>query len=446
MKIIIPSAVQTAMRILSENGHEVFVVGGCVRDFLRGQQPHDWDLCTSAVPEETLKCFEGFNVIPTGLKHGTVTVVIQGTHLEITTFRVDGEYTDGRRPDNVTFTANITEDLARRDFTVNAMAYNEQSGVVDPFGGRIDLENGVIRCVGSPEQRFKEDALRILRGLRFAARFGFCIEQDTADAIKRLYPLLENIAAERIFSELCGFLKGEKVEQLLDEFADVFCFLMPSLSALRGMEQNHPYHLYDGYTHTIKAVQAAPPNAVLRLAVLLHDTGKPLCKTTDENGIDHFYGHPDESEKIAADVMRRMKADNETSNRVKQLVKLHDVRFPCNERTVRRWLSRLGEKGLRDLWAVQRADRMATRFTEEDFELLDNLQNCLDEVLHKQQCFSLKQLAVNGSDLIALGVPLGKQVGTVLNSLFEAVLEEPELNTKQALTNMVLREYLPKGL
>ncbi|MBR5485112.1 MAG: HD domain-containing protein [Oscillospiraceae bacterium] len=444
MKITMPTAVETAMSILTANGHEVFVVGGCVRDFLRGQQPNDWDLCTSAVPEETLKCFEGFNVIPTGLKHGTVTVVIQGTPLEITTFRVDGEYTDGRRPDNVTFTANITEDLARRDFTVNAMAYNEASGLVDPFGGRSDLEKGIIRCVGNPEQRFKEDALRILRGLRFAARFGFSIEQNTAETIKRLYPLLENIAAERIFTELCGFFKGEKVEPLLDEFADVFCFLMPCLSALRGMEQNHPYHLYDGYTHTIKAVQAAPPNEVLRFAALLHDTGKPLCKTTDEKGIDHFYGHPDESEKIAADVMQRMRADNETAHRVKQLVKLHDVRFPCNAKTVRRWLSRLGEKDLRDLWALQRADRMATRFTKEDFELLDNLQSCLDEVLRKHQCFSLKQLALNGKDLIALGIPKGKQVGTVLNFLLDAVLEQPELNTKQTLTNMVLRDYLPK--
>lgn len=433
MQITPPAPVQTALCLLKEQGYEAYLVGGCVRDALRGVPPHDWDICTNALPEQTMNCFPQYPIIPTGLKHGTVTLLIENTPLEITTFRVDGAYSDGRHPDGVTFTPSLEEDLARRDFTINAMAWSPDRGLIDPFGGQADLADGCIRCVGEAHTRFCEDALRILRGLRFAARLGFSIHPDTAAAVLQDYPRLKQVSAERISAELLGLLQGQQVEEIFSAFASVFCEILPPLAPLRGLEQNHPRHLYDGYTHTIKAVQAAPADPVIRLAMLFHDVGKPACKSTDSQGIDHFYGHPAVSRQLASDMLKVLKLDNHTIQRTETLIEYHDAVIPATPAAARRWLGRLGEENLRALLAVKRADRSATRWTQEDFAELDALEECLNQVLAQQQCFSLKDLAVNGKDLLAVGIPSGPQMGKLLHHLLELVIEQPQLNEKEIL-------------
>lgn len=422
-----------AIEALTAAGYEAYFVGGCVRDVLLGQAPNDFDVTTSALPEETLSVFEGFRVIPTGLKHGTVTVLIDDEPIEITTFRSDGEYSDHRHPESVTFSRNLSEDLCRRDFTVNAMAYSEKTGLVDLFGGASDLKNGIIRAVGEPEKRFTEDALRILRAARFASQKGFSIEPVTADAMKKCLHLLDYVSAERIFSELKKLLMGKGVLDVMLTHPETVCRAVPALAAAVGFEQNNPHHIYDVYEHTAHAVAFSPENEAIRLAALLHDVGKPLTYS-EKDGIGHFYGHTDASLKLAEDTLDALKCDNATKNTVLTLIKYHDPVIEPTEKAVRRALSKLGEPMLCALLDLKSADNLAqSPECAKRLEAYEEIRGIIAEIGAKEACLSLKTLAIGGDDLIALGVPKGKLIGKLLNAALERVVDGDLPNEKEAL-------------
>lgn len=434
MNVRFPESVRWAIGRLNAAGYEAWAVGGCVRDSVLGKEPHDWDMTTSALPEETMAVFAGYPVIETGLKHGTVTVLVDGEPLEITTYRVDGSYSDGRRPDSVSFTRSLEADMARRDFTINAMAAHPEKGIVDCFGGLDDLQNGIIRCVGDPDRRFSEDALRILRAMRFSAVLGFPIEEKTADALVRIRENLRHVAMERIFSELKRMLCGKDAGRILRQFPQVLWVFLPELEPMHGFEQHNPNHLYDVWEHTVRSVEAAPADEVLRLAMLLHDIGKPACFTQDEKGVGHFYGHPMKSCDLADDILGRLRVDNDTRERVLTLVEHHDANIPVKPAAVRRWLGKLDEKGFFDLLAVKRADNLAQNLAYRDCRSeLDDLAALAKEVLAEGQCFTLRSLAVGGRDLMELGFKPGPAMGDVLNTLLEKVVEEECPNEKAAL-------------
>ena len=437
----IPAGVGRILRTLSAAGYEAFLVGGCVRDLLRGVEPHDWDICTSARPEQTELCFAGLRIIETGLKHGTITVAADGAAYEITTFRTEGPYSDGRRPDYVVFGAGLEADLARRDFTVNAMALGPDGVLRDPFGGAADLRAGVIRCVGEPARRFQEDGLRLMRALRFGAALGFELETDTARAIHENGPMLRYVAAERIREELVRLLPGPGAGGLLRRYPDVLCRFWPELGPLTELEQNTPWHCWGGWEHTIHAVEAAPANLTLRLAMLLHDIGKPACKSTDENGIDHFYGHPAVSAKLADEMLRALKFDNKTRERVVLLVERHDAQLPLRSQVIRRWLNRLGPEAFFQLLEVKRADSMgqALEKVKDRLAELDEIKAKAERILAERQCLTLKDLAVNGRDVIAAGIKPGPEVGRVLEGLLERVLSGEIPNERDALLNWISR-------
>lgn len=439
-----PESVVRAIGRLNAAGYEAWAVGGCVRDSLLGKEPHDWDMTTSALPEETMAVFSGCNVIGTGLKHGTVTVIIDGEPLEITTYRVDGDYSDGRRPDSVSFTRSLKEDMARRDFTVNAMAAHPEKGIADCFGGQEDLKKGIIRCVGEPERRFSEDALRILRALRFSAVLGFPIEQKTAEALVSLRENLRHVAMERILSELRRLLCGKDAGRILREFPQVFWVFMPELEPMYGFDQRNPYHIHDVWEHTVRAVENTPPEEAVRFAALLHDIGKPSCFSLDEKGTGHFYGHPAKSAELAGGILRRLRMDNETRDRILKLVEHHDLELHPTPAAVRRWMGRLGERGFFDLLAVKRADNLAQSDAFRGrLETLDEIAALAGGILAEEQCFSLKQLAVGGRDLIGLGVRPGPELGDILDRLLEKVVEGDCPNEKEALLR--LAEELRQG-
>jgi len=425
----LPTQVNTALALLNKAGFEAFVVGGAVRDLLRGAPVHDWDITTSALPEQTKTVFADHRLIETGIKHGTVTVLMDGTPLEITTYRVESTYSDHRRPDSVSFTRSLEEDLARRDFTINAMAYHPKSGVVDPFGGKTDLTDHMIRCVGEPDRRFQEDALRILRGLRFAARFGFSIESETADAIHRNRQLLTYVAAERIREELTGLLCGSCMEPILRQYHDVLAVPIPELAPLAGFKQHNRHHCHDIWGHTIAAVTATPNDSALRWAALLHDTGKPACFTMDEEGVGHFYGHAMESGKIAADVTHRLRFDNATRELVRFLVEQHHLFTEVSEKSIRRAILRFGRERLNMLLALLRADTLGHApcclYHLDDIRNIANIMRTVPE-------FTVKDLAVNGSDLLALGYQ-GPQIGQALEQLVNAVVFDDLKNEKESL-------------
>lgn len=444
MKFEIPSGAEHILQALTGAGYEAYLVGGCVRDLLRGVAPHDWDICTSARPEETERCFAGQRIIETGLKHGTVTVLEDGEPYEITTYRTEGPYSDSRRPDYVKFVSSLEADLARRDFTMNAIAMGLDGRLRDPFGGAADIQTGLIRCVGEPAHRFQEDGLRVMRALRFAAVLGYGIEERTAQAIHENRRMLERVAAERIRVELCKLLVGEKAGNILRQYPDVFCQFWPQLEPLVTLEQNNPWHCWGGWEHTIHAVEAAPPDLVLRLTMLLHDIGKPSCKSTDEKGIDHFYGHPAVSAKLADEMLRGLKFDNRTRERVVTLVERHDVQIPNREQSIRKWLGRLGPEVFFQLLEVKRADSMgqAHEKVKDRLAELDGIRAGVEELAAQGQCFSLKDLAVNGRDVIAAGVAPGPEVGRVLDGLLEQVISGEVPNEQKALLNLICREWL----
>ncbi len=439
MRSEIPSGAQKILQTLTAAGYEAYLVGGCVRDLLRGVEPHDWDICTSARPEETERCFAGQRIIETGLKHGTVTVLEESEPYEITTYRTEGPYSDSRRPDFVRFVSSLEADLARRDLTMNAIAMGLDGSLRDPFGGAADIQTGLIRCVGEPDQRFQEDGLRVMRALRFAAVLGYEIEERTTQAIHENRHMLERVAAERIDAELCKLLVGTNVGEILRQYPDVFCQFWPQLEPLIGLEQNTPWHCWGGWEHTIHAVEAAPADLILRLTMLLHDIGKPACRSTGEDGIDHFYGHPAVSAKLADEMLRGMRFDNKTRARVVALVERHDVQIPLRSQAIRKWLSRLGPETFFQLLEVKRADNMgqAGELVRDRLAELDALRTRAEEILAQGQCLSLKDLAVDGRDVIAAGIAPGPEVGRTLNALLERAVSGEVENQREVLLELL---------
>lgn len=425
----LPPQVNTALALLNEAGFEAFAVGGAVRDLLRGAPVHDWDLTTSALPEQTKAVFEKYRLIETGIRHGTVTVLLDGLPLEITTYRTEGTYSDHRRPDKVEFIPSLEEDLARRDFTVNAMAYHPGKGVIDLFGGQDDLKNGVIRCVGDPDRRFQEDALRMLRALRFAARFGFTIEPKTASAIHRNRELLTLVAAERIREEVTGLLCGSRVEPILRQYHDVLSVPIPELAPLAGLKQYNLHHCHDVWGHTVAAVAAAPDLPALRWAALLHDTGKPARFFRSEDGVGHFYGHAEESAAVAAAVTTRLRFDNFSRDTICFLVEHHHLFRDITEKAVKRAVLQFGKDKLKLLLWLLRADTLG--HAPCCFHHLDDIRH-LETMIDAVSEFSVKDLAVSGGDLLALGYQ-GPQIGQALDRLVNAVVFETVENEKETL-------------
>lgn len=430
-----PKNVQNVLFALEKAGYEAWCVGGCVRDSLMGRIPEDWDVTTSALPEETMAVF-GDAAFPTGLKHGTVTVKMEGASVEITTYRLDGNYHDHRRPDSVTFTRSLNEDLRRRDFTVNAMAMDLRGQLRDLFGGQADLQSKLLRAVGEPDRRFNEDALRILRGLRFAAVLGFSIEEETGTSIRRNRELLQSIAAERIQVEFFKLLCGDRAVEVLREYPEVIGVFWPEILPMVGFDQRNYHHCYDIWEHTLHAISHTPNDLVLRCSALLHDVGKVKCFTVDEKGVGHFYGHPKVSARMAEEMLRRLKCSNELRTTIVRLVEWHDKVFPRTEKSVRRALMNLGEQDLRRLIAIKRADNLAqaAEFHGTQTEI-DKFEAIMEELLRAEACFSLRDLAVNGNDLTALGFK-GKEIGTILRCLLGKVVDGEFPNDRAVLLKM----------
>ncbi len=485
----VPISAREALSRLTAAGYEAYLVGGCVRDALLGRTPGDWDITTSALPEQTEAVFAGERIIETGLKHGTVTVLLEGLPLEITTFRTEAGYSDHRHPDAVAFTRSLEEDLSRRDFTINAMAWApfetplirhracgerpmppspegegfagcRGTGIVDPFGGQADLDGKRIRCVGDPYKRFEEDALRILRALRFASQLDFQIDPATAAAALELRDTLELVSRERLAVELTKLLCGPGVRRIVTEYWPILAVPLPELAPMAGLDQRSPYHCYDVLEHSAVAVENVPPDRITRWAALLHDAGKPACFTVDEAGRGHFYGHAKPGAELARAALTRLKFDKDTIRRVGLLVELHDypidppvaahsVRHPeaaedddaAAEHAIRRLIGKLGEEDFFRLLELKRADALAHH---PDYRgrtaACDRLAALARELLAQAPCFTVKDLEVNGNDLIALGFPRGPEIGKALNALLEAVLAGELPNEKAALLEAARRE------
>lgn len=434
MDIILPSYVIAALELLSSAGYEAYIVGGCVRDAFLYKKPYDWDITTSAKPDETLRVFSDFRTIETGLKHGTVTVIIDGNQLEITTMRVDGEYSDNRHPDSVDFTDDINKDLSRRDFTVNAMAYNPSKGLRDPFGGAEDLRNRIIRCVGNPEKRFSEDALRILRGIRFSAVLGFDIEEETSQVITEMRRLLDNVAAERKRVELLKLLCGREAGRVLTDYKLVMSQIIPELEPVYDFPQNTPYHIYDVWTHTVKSVENAPSDPVYRMAMLLHDTGKPQAFYADSDGTAHFKGHQQISYEISLEVLRRLRFSKAETEEISRLVLYHDTR-PTGERTdTLLTAAQLGADFMKRLYPVLIADAKAQNpvLFAETRDRLEKSRKYLLEAEENGTPLSIKELAVSGKDVSGTGIT-GRNIGAALTALLEEVIKGTVENKKDEL-------------
>lgn len=430
----IPSHVSTIIQKLNDHGYEAYAVGGCVRDALLHRVPQDWDITTSAKPQEVKALFS--HTIDTGIQHGTVTVMLDHVGYEVTTYRIDGEYQDSRHPKEVTFTGDLLEDLKRRDFTINAMAYSDEGGLVDAFQGQEDLKKGIIRCVGDPMERFKEDALRMLRAVRFSAQLGFEIEERTAEAIRRLAPTIGKVSAERIQVELIKMLTSNHPEAIGTAYElGLTAVFLPEFDVMMETPQNNHHHCYSVGEHTIRSLREVSNDKVLRLTMLLHDVAKPLTITTDEEGQDHYYGHPELGATKAKEILKRLKWDNDTIDRVTRLIRYHDDRPPLSEKNVRRAMNRVGLEQFPGLFEVKRADVLAQGEykRQEKLSYIDEYQKYYEQILEKNQCVSLKNLAVNGKDLIDLGMKPGKELGEVLQRLFELVLENPQENTRENL-------------
>ena len=438
-----PKNVDTAINLLQSAGFEAYAVGGCVRDSLLGKTPNDWDITTSAKPEDMKSVFADFHCIDTGIKHGTVTVVIDGEPLEITTFRLDGEYEDNRHPKSVTFTSNLGADLGRRDFTVNAMAYSKKTGTVDLFGGQNDLKNGIIRCVGDPDRRFNEDALRILRALRFASALDFEIEEKTAQSLLKNRALLGNISEERIAKELLKLVCGKGAKRILTDFAPVLFEILPELQPLYKNSHDNPHHCYDIYEHTLIAVESIDPEPTLRFAMLLHDCGKPAVKKFDENGVAHFYGHQRISAEISAQILARLKVSNKFRDEILFLVSNHD-RWELYENTEKmpRYLSKFGLDGVLKLLKVMRADVLA-QSPEYRYRLdqIADAEETAKNLAAQKPCLSLSELQINGRTLMDIGIPQGRKLGAVLAQLLDEVIDGVTKNTQEALTTRAREIY-----
>ena len=431
--------------ILNESGYEAYYVGGCVRDALLGVQPGDFDITTNAKPDETAEVFsqKGYRIVETGLKHGTISIICDKRPYEVTTFRVDGEYVDGRHPESVRFVSSLREDLARRDFTVNAMAYHPKMGIVDYFDGQEDIGKRVIRCVGEPVKRFEEDALRILRALRFAGRLGFSIEERTSAAVNECRELLKKISAERIYSELCNILVTDSAADILEKYVDVFGVFIPELMMMVGFEQKSKWHVYDVFKHTMVALKNSPKDLIVRLAVLFHDVGKPHVCVEDAEGFRHFRGHQKVSCELAGEILRRLRADNKTRERVCRLILHHDDRIPVEETAVLRLMRRMGEDTIRSI-EVEKADNSAQNpdMVYGRFVDLGKIEKLYEKLKKKDDlCLKLSDLDISGSDVISCGVKAGPKVGEVLEALLEEVTEKRLPNEKEALVEFVKNHF-----
>ena len=432
--IRIPEQVSTILAKLQESGYEAYIVGGCVRDALLGREPNDWDITTSALPMDVKRIF--VKTVDTGLQHGTVTVLAGGKGYEVTTYRVDGVYEDGRHPKAVTFTPSLREDLQRRDFTINAMAYREPGVLVDLFGGQKDLADGVIRAVGDPVQRFSEDALRILRAIRFSAQLGYRIEDETLRAASELAVNLRKISAERIRVELEKTITSDHPALLRTAYeAGITAMFLPEFDQCMETRQNNPHHCYTVGEHILKSMELIRNDRILRLTMLLHDVGKPACLTTDEQGIDHFYGHQEVSASMAQAILKRLKYDNDTIRKVVKLVRCHDMQIRLTAPAVRKAVVKIGEDLFPLFLEVKQADLLAqsTYQREDKQEILDEVKRLYAQIIDRGECLNLKHLAVNGSDLVRMGVKPGREVGDILARMLNDVLDVPSHNDKDYL-------------
>ena len=450
----IPKKVEYIIDVLMKHGYEAYAVGGCVRDSILGRVPEDWDITTSAKPEQVKELF--YRTIDTGIQHGTVTIMLDKEGFEVTTYRIDGEYEDSRHPKNIEFTSNLEEDLKRRDFTINAMAYNHKDGLVDIFGGIEDLNKQVIRCVGNAKDRFSEDALRILRAVRFAGQLGFEIEKETREAIIEMASTLKNISAERIRVELDKLLVAKHAQLLKEASKTGICqIVLPEFDRMLAQEQNNPHHIYTVGEHSLHSVLLLNEeyknvsdydrklHSILAWTMLLHDVGKPDCYSVDEEGIGHFYAHAKKSAEIAKKILKRLRFDNYTIDIATRLIAWHDYKFHLDETSVRRGANKIGTDIMELLFVVKRFDILAQNLDthKEKLEKLEQVKQLYEEIKRKQQCLTLKSLAVNGSDLMEAGFQKGKQLGEILAFLLEQVLEEPSLNEKERLLSLAKKQF-----
>lgn len=438
VQIQLPQKVRYIIETIQAAGYEAYAVGGCIRDSILGRKPDDWDITTSAKPGDIKKLFH--RTIDTGIQHGTVTVMIEKEGFEVTTYRIDGKYEDSRHPKDVTFTASLEEDLRRRDFTVNALAYNEQDGLIDIFKGIQDMEHGVIRCVGNAKERFTEDALRIMRAVRFSAQLGYTIEEETKAAMKELSPTLQKISAERIQVELVKLLVSGHPDYLRTAYeTGIIAQILPEFAICMETEQNNPHHCYSVGEHILHTLSYVDEDKVLRLTMLFHDIGKPQTLTIDEEGITHNHGHAAVGEEMTIKILKRLKFDNDTIDKVRRLVRYHDWKIEPVYKNVRRAVNKIGEDIFPMLFSVKYADVMAQSDykREEKLQELEILKNIYHDIIEKKECFSLKDLAVSGDDLIGMGMKPGKEIGVTLHELLEIVLENPECNRKEYLLSLL---------
>ena len=428
------SPVKIALDELNKNGYGAYIVGGSVRDFLMGKAPHDYDIATSAKPDEVKEVFKCESIIETGLKHGTLTLMMEGEPLEITTFRREYDYSDGRHPDKVEFSHSIEEDLERRDFTMNAIAFNPREGIVDPFDGSKDIEEKVIRAVGDPEERFNEDGLRILRALRFASVLGFEIEEKTANAALKSRQLLKGISAERIASEFNRLLEGEFAAEVIRKYWQIIAVFIPEIEAMVGFDQRNYHHIYDVLEHSLHVLDAVPRISYLRFAGLFHDIGKPASFTVDDEGVGHFYGHGKVGTEMVREILNRLKYDNDTKQRILTLVEWHDRRIEENEKSIKRAMGKLGEDAFFDLLEIKRGDALsqAPEFLGR-LEKYKAMEEMARQILQEQQCFSRVGLAINGKDLIDAGIKEGPEIGKIIDMLVDKVIDGQLENKREIL-------------
>lgn len=430
--IKLPADIEKILAYLNDAGYKAYAVGGCVRDSIMGKEPHDWDITTEASPDRIKEVFSSFRTIDTGIRHGTVTVICNGTPVEITTFRIDGEYTDNRHPDRVEFTKDVKEDLSRRDFTINAIAYNPTEGIIDPFGGIDDIKNKLIRCVGSPDKRFNEDALRILRAIRFSSTLGFDIDRETAESVIKNENLISDIAVERVSSELIKLLTGKNVHSVLLNFKSVLAVFIPELKLQFGFKQYGKKHAYDVWGHTALTVANIEKDPILRLTMLLHDTGKIATHELNEQGNSTFKNHAAVGGVIAENILRRLKMSNEYIKSVSYLVSIHDKDVPETKIQVKEYLKEMGEENFIRLMKIRRADRSA--LAKEFRDISDELAfaySAFSNVITNNEPYTLGQLAIKGSDIKKMFRP--EEIGDKLNALLDYVIREPEHNNKQDL-------------
>lgn len=438
MRIRLPRKVEDIIEKIQAAGFEAYAVGGCVRDSVLGREPDDWDITTSAKPEEVKKLFD--RTIDTGIQHGTVTVIFGREGFEVTTYRIDGKYEDSRHPKDVTFTANLKEDLRRRDFTINAMAYNNKDGLIDLYEGMQDIERGLIRCVGNAKERFTEDALRMMRAVRFSAQLGYTIEENTKAAIRELAPTIRKISAERIQVELVKLMISDHPDYIRTAYeTGITAQIFPEFDICMQTEQNNPHHCYSVGEHILHTLSYVEADKVLRLGMLFHDIGKPGTLSVDEQGITHNHGHAAIGEEMTARIMKRLKFDNDTIEKVRKIVRYHDRKIENNKKSVRRAVNYIGEDIFPLLFSVKYADIMAQSDyqREEKLQDLNKLKVIYEDIIAKKDCLSLKDLAVTGSDLIAAGMKPGREIGQTLHKLLEVVLDEPECNRKEYLLSLL---------